>query len=291
MDITIMNRLERKAAAHLALEGWTIVRGGAPDFLAYKTGSDGTIVKVGCFEVKSKMDVVSPTQEEQLRVLASVGIEAVVLRESLDGNFYPVRIDATVSPEALDNITKRLENDNTRKEASLKAREEAYRLEKLRIQEEQRITIEKETMLDQEVALMNETIGRLSSQWLSEAGKKVVRPWIRKYGFFVAQTAVERSFSRYYKKKEDWDKAFDNIEGMFKYQHQSNEEFEFEGQMAYAGAIVKNRLKLKGWNTEPEWVGWKMIQSAWKKSNKSARDLVNLVLSYSVEDLREFVIS
>ena len=69
-----MNPLERKTQLTLLNDGWKVLRGGAPGFLAYKVGEDNKL-EIKAVECKDgNMARLSPKQQKYKRLLHSVGI-------------------------------------------------------------------------------------------------------------------------------------------------------------------------------------------------------------------------
>ena len=65
---------EALAIRELIDEGWTVLRGGAPDLVAFKE-NDGQITKVKGVEVKEGKGSLSPRQLVYKRILESLGAE------------------------------------------------------------------------------------------------------------------------------------------------------------------------------------------------------------------------
>jgi len=76
-----MNRREQQIKNELESQGWKILRGGAPDFIALKVTNNGDVDIFKGIEVKSKMDKLSYEQEvyRKLFILAGVPYEVRVV--------------------------------------------------------------------------------------------------------------------------------------------------------------------------------------------------------------------
>jgi Holliday junction resolvase len=76
-----MNRREQQIKNELESQGWKILRGGAPDFIALKVTNNGDVDIFKGIEVKSKMDDLAYEQEvyRKLFILAGVPYEVRVV--------------------------------------------------------------------------------------------------------------------------------------------------------------------------------------------------------------------
>lgn len=80
-----MTTSEDAVRAMLAAQGFGILRGGAPDFLAIKTDAHGNILEAKGVEVKFDEDKLSYEQQVYRRFFARYGIRYVVIHVSRDG--------------------------------------------------------------------------------------------------------------------------------------------------------------------------------------------------------------
>ena len=68
-----MNNLEKQAKRQLEAEGWRVLRGGAPDYIALKV-NDGEITDYKGVEVKSKNGKLSYEQQLYRMIFQKAGI-------------------------------------------------------------------------------------------------------------------------------------------------------------------------------------------------------------------------
>lgn len=71
-----MNQRERRIKQQLESDGYRVLRGGAPDFMALKPTADGSIDLSQCkgVEVKSRRDKLTYEQEVFRKILIQAGI-------------------------------------------------------------------------------------------------------------------------------------------------------------------------------------------------------------------------
>lgn len=75
-----MNALEQRARQILESAGFTVLRNGWPDFLAFR--EEGRWKKLAAFEIKSESDGLSDSQKIMQQLLRVAGIPVYVLRPS-----------------------------------------------------------------------------------------------------------------------------------------------------------------------------------------------------------------
>lgn len=78
-----MNQRELEIKAKLEAEGWVVLRGGAPDFIALRTDGNGRITEFKSVEIKSRQNGLKLSYEQEVYreifKLANIKFEVAVI--------------------------------------------------------------------------------------------------------------------------------------------------------------------------------------------------------------------
>jgi len=97
MEEVVMRASERAVSEGLKRKGFTVLRGGWPDFLAFVRREDGSLV-ITAVEVKEETGRLSQKQREMRRILGEYGIPVSVVRMINVGDEVICQVEGPVHP-------------------------------------------------------------------------------------------------------------------------------------------------------------------------------------------------